>query len=117
MWCSLSGRILFHAGDRRANGRACRRQVKLRSILSMVVDMRNAMVDRRHTGRLLTPMLEGVEREERKAGRVLTGGVDTDDTALLLQFVAIGVAAPNLRIVGKHGSPFVECRSGVEYSL
>ena len=82
-----------------------------------LVDMRDAMVDRRHTGRLLASMLEGVEREERKSGRVLIGGVDTDDTALLLQFVAVGVAAPNLRIVGKHGSPFVECRSGVEYSL
>ncbi len=82
-----------------------------------LVDMRNAVVDRRHAGRLLAPMLEGVEREERKAGRVLIGGVDADDTALLLQFVAVGVVAPNLRIVGKHGSPFVECRSGVEYSL
>ena len=81
------------------------------------MDMRDAMVDRRHAGRLLTPMLEGVEGEEREAGSILIGGVDTDDTALLLQFVAIGVAAPNLRIVGKHGSPFVECRSGIEYSL
>ena len=30
-----------------------------------LVDMRNAVVDRRHAGRLLAPMLEGVEREER----------------------------------------------------
>ena len=80
-----------------------------------LVDMRNAVVDRRHAGRLLA-MLEGVERRTQ-GGRVLIGGVDADDTALLLQFVAVGVVAPNLRIVGKHGSPSVECRSGVEYSL